>query len=377
MYRFLHCIIAIRNLHRIRAVFYAIRCPVAGLSVLLTFMIPAVAQTTVPLPAPDGVHATATRTFHWTHDDLGEPRELMVQLWYPTDSRQGSLAGYAPDYPEWTSMKSHSVENAPPSETPSGLPVIVISPGRGVPRHYYTTLAENLASHGYLAVAIDYPQIGTVRYPDGRLLSPDERFAIPFEVLIGPYEHVDVFFEEATRLGAADLRHTLSQLELLNNSVDDALYGRMNFGRLGTFGHSLGARIAGAVVAEDDRFVAFASMEGVPPAAARRGGLDAAVLMLSSSELPDMAQPNIRELLPNRRNTVYMVTLEGFGHNSPTELPLLRTEVYRYETPALPALQTSVQLIRTFFDEQIKQTAATNLQTLMASDIVRFETFPP
>tara|TARA_R100001377_G_scaffold12859_1_gene6457 strand:- start:747 stop:1805 length:1059 start_codon:yes stop_codon:yes gene_type:complete len=327
------------------------------------------------LPAPSGEFPVGTRTFQWSHSDGNERRELIAQLWYPAAVAGGARADYAPYYEEFDGLKSHSVTDASLAATPRTLPVVIISPGRGVPHHFYTTLAESLASHGYVAMAIDYPQIGRVRYPDGRYIPPDDRFAIPFDILVGPYEQVDAFFEEATRLGSADAEASLRELTALNGNANDPFYQRLDLSRLGAFGHSLGARIIGQTVARDARFVAFASMEGVPPRAARRGGLDAAVLMLSSSELPDMAQANIRELLPARRNIVYLVTLNGFGHNSPTELALLLPAEYSYQIPALEGLQSSVALIKEFFDEQLRKLPDAHMRSFVDGTRIVLETF--
>lgn len=344
---------------------------------LSLLLISSVGAASLPeLPAPSGEFPVGTRTFQWSHNDSNERRELMVQFWYPAANADGLPADYAPLYEEWNGLKGHSVAEAPLAATPKALPVILISPGRGVPRHFYTTLAETLASHGYVAMAIDYPQIGRVRYPDGRYTPPDERFAIPFDTLVGPYEQVDAFFDEATRLGSADVDASLRQLAALNDTADDPFYQRLDLSQLGAFGHSLGARIIGETVAHDARFTAFASMEGVPPRAARRGGLDAAVLMLSSSELPAMAQPNIRELLPARRNTVYLVTLNGFGHNSPTELPLLLPLEYSYQVPALEGLQSSIALIKEFFDEHLRHRPDAELRSYTDGTRIVLETFP-
>lgn len=97
-----------------------------------------------------------------------------------------------------------------------------------------------------------------------------------------------------------------------------------------------------------------ASWESVPPRATRKGGLDAAVLMLLSSALPDMAQPNIREIIPDRRNDVSVVTLEGFGHNSVTDLPLLEPEQYSYAVEPAAAMDITRQLLRAFFDQYVR-----------------------
>ena len=96
--------------------------------------------------------------------------------------------------------------------------------------------------------------------------------------------------------------------------------------------------------------------------------------MLSSSELPDMAQANIRELLPARRNIVYLVTLNGFGHNSPTELALLLPAEYSYQIPALEGLQSSVALIREFFDEQLRKLPDAQMRSFVDGTRIVLET---
>lgn len=192
---------------------------------------------------------------------------------------------------------------------------------------------------------------------------------------MGPYAKVDEFFQEAAQQGAADISFALQRLaEVDRDDPGGRFTGRLDFSRLGAFGHSLGGRIAGAAVAADPRFVAYASMEGVPPRAARNAGLDAAVLMLLSSELPDMAQPNIREIIPNRRNDVYLVTLQGFGHNSVADLPLLRPQEYGYAVEPVAALETVRDLLRTFFARYIRQLPSA-MSAVEADPLVELERF--
>ena len=322
-------------------------------------------QSQVVLPPPTGPSSVGTTVWHWIDTDRldevtlsrNNVREIMAQAWYPaTKDSAAQPAPYAPLYANFSHVRSWSYPAARIEATDKPLPVLVIAPGRGVARHFYTAIAEDLASHGYFVLAIDSPHSGRVVYPDGRSLLPAPRYRIPLEILTGPYEQVDEFFQEAAELGAADVAYALDRVAEINrNDPARRFTDRLDLSRLGAFGHSLGGRIAGAAVAADSRFVAYASMEGVPPRAARKGGMDAAVLMMVSSALPDMAQPNIRDIIPNRRNDVYVVTLEGFGHNSVTDLPLLKPGEYAYEVEPVVALETSRSLLRLFFDEYVRR----------------------
>jgi predicted dienelactone hydrolase len=330
-------------------VFWRIANPVVVLIPLVLVAGRALAQTQplLILPEPTGPSSVGTTVWHWIDaerpdentSDRDDVREIMAQAWYPTvaDAAAGP-APYAPLYLDLSHVRtwSYAAARVAPGDKP--LPVLVIAPGRGVARHFYTTIAEDLASHGYFVLAVDSPHSGRVVYPDGRSIPPSTRYRIPFEILTGPYERVDQFFAEAAELGAADLAFALQRLAEINQKDPARRFtGRLELSRLGAFGHSLGGRIAGAAVAADSRFVAYASMEGVPPRAPRKGGMDAAVLMLVSSVLPDMAQPNIRDIIPKRRNDVYAATLSGFGHNSVTDLPLLEPEEYSTKSSQLLA----------------------------------------
>lgn len=315
----------------------------------------------ISLPEPSGSNAVGTIVWHWidttrpealTATD-GDYREITVQAWYPAAlNSPAAAAPYAPYYQDWSNVTSWS--KSAPALRPSteALPVIVLAPGRGMPSHFYTFVAEELASHGYFVMAVNSPHSGRVAYPDGRLVLPSERYAIPFETLVGPYEEVDKFYAEAAESGAADIAFALRRIEQINqNDPESRFTRRLDTSRFGAFGHSLGGRIVGAAVAADDRFVAYASMEGVPPRAARKNGMDAAVLMMLSSELPDMAQPNIRDVIPNRRNDVYIATLEGYGHNSVSDLPLIDPESSAYEIDVTEAMSTVRELLLLFFNE--------------------------
>jgi len=318
----------------------------------------------MPLPAPTGSSMVGTTVWHWIDAgrldaNTSEPndvREIMVQAWYPAfvDTTAG-FAPYAPLYSGLPQVRTWSYAAARVAAGDQPLPVLVIAPGRGVARHFYTTIAEDLASHGYFVLAVDSPHSGRVVYPDGRFIPPSPRYRIPFEVLTGPYEHVDEFFEEAANSGAADIAFALQRLAAINEDDPARRFtGRLDLSRLGAFGHSLGGRIAGAAVANDSRFLAYASMEGVPPREPRKRGMDTAVLMIVSSALPDMAQPNIRDIIPGRRNDVFVVTLEGFGHNSVTDLPLFEPEEYGYEIEPAVALDTTRRLLLAFFDQYVR-----------------------
>jgi hypothetical protein len=148
----------------------------------------------------------------------GDFREIMVQLWYPrADVERAEVASYMPFYGWHPNVRGHSAEDAAVAKTPRALPIVILGPGRGTSRHYYTTVAEDLASRGYAVLGIDAPHSAIVVSPDGRYIAPNPRYKPGAELMSGPYENVDEFFFEAAELGRQDvafaLRHSSTRTE--------------------------------------------------------------------------------------------------------------------------------------------------------------------
>ena len=319
------------------------------------------AATGIRLPEPDGPYPVGTKVWHWERHQSGEAGpvlEVMGQLWYPGDAVAGAPARYRPlGGGPFESVQQHGIGAAPFATLPGKAPLILVCPGRGIHRSYYTSIAENLASRGFAVLGVDIPRIGYAAFPDGRIIEPAEDYRPSFELITGPYEKVDAFFEPAVAIGLKHLDLALDSLAALNRDDPSAvLTGRLDLRSIGAFGHSLGGRLCGAFAGSDERVAAFAAMEGVPPPQYRRNGISAASLMLYSSELPeDMALPNIRELYDNRIAEATILRLEGFGHNSVTDQPLIFPERFDYEVAARKGLDISRTILAQFFEAHLME----------------------
>jgi len=129
----------------------------------------------VTLPAPTGRYAVGRTTFDWTDStrtdplapQAGNPRELSVWLWYPAPpDTTGQRAPYTPGpwsglhFPglvglaetNFGAVRNHAFDRAPVA--PGQFPVVVLEPGLGFAVPQYTTIAEDLASHGYLVAGV-------------------------------------------------------------------------------------------------------------------------------------------------------------------------------------------------------------------------------
>jgi predicted dienelactone hydrolase len=124
----------------------------------------------------------------------------------------------------------------------------------------YSTLAEDLASHGYVVVGFDAPyRTGVVVFPDGRVMRRT------------PENNPELFSGEeltllANRLLAAwtgDTAFVVDRLEQLNASDPSGKFtARLDMTRVGVFGHSFGGATAAQFCSQDSRCKAAIDVDG-------------------------------------------------------------------------------------------------------------------
>jgi predicted dienelactone hydrolase len=90
----------------------------------------------------------------------------------PTESRllleDGEITTVPPDL--LSTVRTDAVRDARPAGRPHSLPLVVLSPGHSKPRATLTSLAEDLASHGYVVAVVDHTYENVAQtFPDGRV----------------------------------------------------------------------------------------------------------------------------------------------------------------------------------------------------------------
>ena len=226
----------------------------------------AAAPTTLRLPNLSGPDAVGTRTLQFV--DGARPdrsfrsghRELMVQLWYPA---AGGGGGYAPYLPVRIArviertyhlpaaivsrIRTHARVGA--AVAAGAHPVLLYSPGSSEMRSDATALVEDLASEGFVVVAIDHThESQLVEFPDGRLVRGTF-------VDTGPASNL-----RALRIRVTDTRFVLDQL--VNLDRRGVFAGRLDLAHVGMFGFSLGGATAAATMLADPRLKAGANLDG-------------------------------------------------------------------------------------------------------------------
>jgi dienelactone hydrolase len=249
------------------------------------------------LPAPTGTHQVGTVSLHLVDPARPDPwtasrphRELMVSVRYPArDADQYPLApqmlpGEAAGFDalnnfegipkgriDWAATRTHAHEGAPVDRRGGRLPVVVYEPGTLDPRSLGTTVADDLASHGFVVVTVDHTyDASAVQFPGGRV----ERSVLPteFAATRGEPAAVTTLLKKVMAVNIADTRFVLDQVDALaagrdpdaeHRALPRGLAGALDPHRIGVFGQSSGGMAALETMHEDPRVTAGADLDGV------------------------------------------------------------------------------------------------------------------
>jgi Platelet-activating factor acetylhydrolase, isoform II len=327
-----------------------------------------------PVPAPTGPYKIGVEWRHWVDESRDETfdeaphgkREMMIEFLYPADdATTGDTAGYPEnpeilasfsnlmtqmnlnlDFPlaEFADFQSYAYPNAALSEDQARYPVLIFSHGAAADVTMYTAQIEELASHGYVMVAINHAYGGSATvFPDGRVVTGN--FATGLEA------HVPIW--------AQDQMFVIDQLEQLNaNDPENRFTGRLDPERLGVFGQSLGGSAATVTCSLDSRCKAGAAGDSPIYGEVIENGLDQPFLyMLSVSRI--FSNP---EFFANARGPYYEADFAGFEHLDfgdftfwPNVTPLHDALWLGSVEPARAVELTRAYLVA-FFDKYVKGT---------------------
>ncbi len=150
-------------------------------------------------------------TYSWT-DDVRH-RDVVVHIWHPVSpARQ--------------------------------LPVVLFSPGAGTRSSVYTAKIEDLASHGYVVVAVDYPAYGPPPACQPRANATyDEAVSVGMSCM-----------RDRADVDAKDLQFVLDRVIALNGPFDLA--------RVAAVGHSLGGFVSVRACQLDQRITVCVNEDG-------------------------------------------------------------------------------------------------------------------
>ena len=327
----------------------------------------------VALPRPTGPHAVGRRIFYVLDSSRVDPqavrpdgkREFMLFVWYPAATQ--SDVGHAPWVPgPWADsaatdlflLTRHAItppmraevretmrvtmswaqDSAAVATEGRPFPVVVFSPGNGTMPNYYTTLAEDLASWGYVVVGhVPTGYSRNVLLPDGRVF-PQR-----------PYRDLEQW--------TGDLRYVLDQLSEWNRDPRHPLHDRLDTLRIGLYGHSGGAN-AVEMLAADARVKAVAAID--PGLTDTTWATSKPTLLLlaenkqffaaHAAEANDVSRE--RAAFLRRLSRGFAVTILGSEHMSFSDLSAIPAFRSEYETRE--QLAASGVVLLGFFEEALR-----------------------
>lgn len=360
-------------------------------------------KTGITLPPPTGHFAVGRTTFAWTNEaqtDEAAPspaskRVVLVWMWYPAtrsatdvptdylpanwraalEQRQGAFLSTFVKR-DTSLVRTHSVSDAAVSPEQRAYPVVILRAGASALTTDFTTLAEDLASHGYFVVGFDAPYRSFVAVlPDGRVANRSAGYSV--DEANGNL--ADPVIGKLLAMWTSDVAFVVDQLQRLDDAHSGRFAGRIDVRRLGIVGHSLGGATALEFCREDPRCKAALDLDGIPFGEVVSEGLKKPGMFLLSDHTGEAADPasgqvlaeirSIYDRLPDGRS--YFV-IRGANHfsfsdqillNSQTVLGILRL----FGIGGLDGrrgLAISADCVHTFFDVHLNGMPAAALTSL-------------
>ncbi len=299
--------------------------------------------------------------------NTNDHRELMVQFWYPAKKNsEGKQLTYLHDTLNFTKasiskkfnkpvshfdyldqIKTHVIVNAPLSTEKQKFPILIFCHGWQFTGYNYEILLSELASSGYIVVAINSPYAASVViFDDKRMIpaQPDLRGKLEMDKSAQ-------ICELATWV--ADIRFVIDELEKINANHNSIFSGHLDLQKLAVIGHSYGAAAALYFCNKDNRCKAGIALDGgllFPDSNLR---IPAPFLFISTSGNPSNLKETIEKLVMTNAEQARLITVVA-NHNSFSDSDIVFPKL-NIPDP-LKTLNIIMDRVLEFFDKTLKIT---------------------
>jgi len=376
-----------------------ITIPVVIILVLLVFMLER--NKKIDLPTPTGNYGIGRITYEWSDtaridtlaSEPGTRRELFLWVWYPTTKNNtNSTSEYIPE--EWrkaiserqgrfarffrkklSKIHAFSVEGAKLPSEKKQYPIVIMKSGIGASTTDYTSLAEDLASNGYIVIGSDSPySSNVVVFSDGRIIN-DNAKGNPSNA--GPSVDRNRRLDRLVTLWTDDIRFIMDKLEQINSSDSTNLfYQRLNLKEMGVLGHALGGATAFRFCFDDPRCKAGVSINGIPFGNVNQNKLSKPFMFLMADQIdePDSVKlkvkRNIDTIYIQLPETSVWINLKGAKHYNFNDQSLIREHFIAKKAGDIGpiekrrGLQIAISSVRVFLDVNLKGLPFTKIKEL-------------
>ena len=317
-----------------------------------------------------------SRPENFTENDPDDYREMMIQLWYPRSTTNISHEAIPAPYMDpitfqWLKARSpiplitipdHAYQYVhphgsiePPIDTTDGpFPIIIFSHGYDGVYQIYTSLIEDLVSHGYIVASINHPYIaGVTVFPDNRTIN--------VSIIPSDPEEQEAWHKLGLRSMVEDAKYVLDVLTEMN-TTDPFFTGSFDLNHIGMYGHSFGGSATTICCYEDTRFNAGLTLDGFSSPESIPGGLSTPFLMMVTEDRYTN-DTTLDDIWENLTGSAYLVGIKGSEHYSYTDVGILLKHLLPLIPPKLLGFGTidqkrminiTVSLERTFFDVYLR-----------------------
>lgn len=275
-----------------------------------------------PFPIPTGPYAVGTMRMELHDvsrkeiysDNPDDIRKVVVNFFYPTHKFLQEKQNYLSDkidaftflvaqhyaMPQWLikkmfTIKTNAYTNAPLAKNITQYPIVLFSHGLlGMPSDMYISLLENLASNGYIIVAIDHPYFNFLtRYNDGTIAS-SAGLQTQFQQM--SIDEQKKFQSKAINIYKDDIQFILDQLILFNEDQNTVFYHKLDLNVIGVMGHSAGGTAAIELCRIDHRIKACIDLDGWYDHIIGNTPIEQPLLLMFGSKSIEITEPTTKYL---------------------------------------------------------------------------------
>ncbi len=294
----------------VKTSFFKVKTPkaikVIAISLSIVFLmftsILAYALPVFTLPKPTGSYAVGFKYFHLVDEKRNDPflahstqkRELMVKAYYPAkkdDSKPCSPYFHSPEllklfagfynmpgfiFDHLNLVKTNSKENLGLSDKKQRYPVVLFSHGAGTTMEVHTSQCEDLASRGFIVVAIDHTYASAATIFPNKIVTQKEAttdFKTP--------EPAEII----TQIMADDDKFVIDKLGDINKGKIRTIFKeKLNLDKIGVIGHSVGGAVAYNLAINDSRVKAAIDLDGVVYTTPKKDSKDIAPFLMLAND---------------------------------------------------------------------------------------------
>jgi hypothetical protein len=345
----------------------------------------------VSLPGLSGPYPVGRRLLDWVDQSRSDPfhksskRELVVSVWYPaqaTGSNQtnsylpgarglsaarvqsimmrlrvqsfGSALLRNPLPGDFIArIRTHAADNAPVSREKAIFPVLLFSPGFGAMATEYTAILEDIASHGYVVVAINPTGFAPVTvFENGRTV-----YAQVWDLSL--YD-----LEKDYLVWVQDFLFVLNAVSRENKDPHSPLFARLDMTSVGAFGHSFGGAASAGACHFDSRIGAGLNLDGAPLGDRSTWKFPQPFMLVQSGKraYQDSADEEfLKDLATGYRVVIKGSTHHAFSDETMLPLPEDRRQILVGSVPGPRMVRMTSFLVCAFFDVYLQKRPATLL----------------